>query len=58
MLKHQETWVTEDGRHIKVCDLSEEHMRNILSMLIRKHHLDPYEEMAEFMHDQDIFNRG
>lgn len=31
-----EVWVTKDGRRIAVSDMSEEHVKNILRMFIRK----------------------
>lgn len=32
-----EIWVTANGDHIKVCDMTEQHAKNALNMLLRRH---------------------
>jgi len=43
----EETWVTEDGRHILVKDLEPEHARNIIRMILRNQRiqLEQYEQL-------------
>jgi len=31
----QEIWTTREGKEIKVCDMSEAHVRNTLNMILR-----------------------
>lgn len=37
--KWQEVWTTKEGEQIKVADMSEEHVRNALNMLLRDNRL-------------------
>lgn len=34
-----ETWVMQDGRRVPVGDMTEEHVKNVLRMLLRKSRL-------------------
>lgn len=34
--KWQEVWTTKDGRSVKVADMSEEHCRNVLNLMLKR----------------------
>ena len=46
MLKNDEEWITKDGKKIMVGDMTEEHAKNVLRMLLRRRR-DGEDEMEE-----------
>ena len=60
-------WKTKDNREINVDDLTPDHMRNIIKMIIRKHHKQEvsnclvtlHGDIANMFNDaQDMFDSG
>lgn len=43
-----EVWKTQDSREIKVCDMSEQHVRAVLNMLLRNKRLRDEESLQAY----------
>lgn len=50
--KWQEVWATKDGRSVKVADMSEEHCRNVLNLMLKRNR--ELEESFRFSHDKNL----
>lgn len=45
--KRTDTWKTKDGRELRICDMEESHIRNLISMLRKKRYVGAKEHSSD-----------
>lgn len=50
--KKYEDWITQDGRTINIGDMTEDHLRNVLNMLVKNRNAKIASEFKQFVQSE------